>query len=263
MGGSTRSYEIAKGLVKLGFKVTIVTSLRNNNITNKSEFEKIEGYDVHWIKIPYNNNMNFFKRMFAFIQYAFRSAIIGLSIKSDIIYASSTPLTVVLPALICSKIKRLPMIFEVRDLWPNIPIAMGVLRNKFLISIAEFLEDLAYSNASHIIPLSIDMESFIIKKGVNKEKITVIPNASDVSFFQNESRKQYNFRNFLKIPKESIVVLYAGTFGNVNGCNYIIELALKLERNSNIKFVLVGEGKEKNNIIDNAKKLNLLNQNYK
>ena len=261
MGGSTRSYEIAKGLVKLGHKVTIVTSLQSENQFIKSKIENIEGFNVHWIKIPYSNKMNFVRRLFAFFEYAFRSAFIGFRIESDIIYASSTPLTVVLPALFCSKLNRIPMIFEVRDLWPNIPIAMGILKNRLLIFAAEFLENLAYTNATHIIALSPDMKSYIINKGICENKITVIPNASDVSFFQDKNKEDYNFRNSLKISEESIIVLYAGTFGNVNGCNYIIELASILKDINHLKFVLIGEGKEKDIIIDNAKKLNLLNEN--
>ena len=226
MGGSTRSYEIAKGLVKLGYKVSVVTSLRNETKSTKLKIENVAGFEVYWISVPYSNKMNFIRRIYAFFAFAIKSTQVGLKVKTDIIYASSTPLTIVLPALICSKINKIPMLFEVRDLWPNIPIAMGILKSKILILCAEFLENLAYKNASHIIPLSPDMATYITDKGIKKNKITVIPNASDINFFQGKLKYNYDFRNTLNIDKESIIILYAGTFGNVNGCNYIIELAL-------------------------------------
>ncbi|MDB4524649.1 glycosyltransferase family 4 protein [Akkermansiaceae bacterium] len=261
MGGSTRSYEIARGLVKLGYRVTIVTSLRDEQRCLLTSIENIEGVCIHWIKVPYSNKMNFVRRLVSFVQFALKSAILGRKIESDIVYASSTPLTVILPALFCSKVKKIPMIFEVRDLWPNIPIAMGVLKNRLLIYVAELLEMIAYNQASHIIALSPDMESFIIRKGIDTAKVTTIPNASDISLFNMESKKSYNFRRELGIDEEAVVILYAGTFGNVNGCSYIIELASKLRNLNIVKFVLIGEGKEKRSIISRAKSLEVLGDN--
>lgn len=261
MGGSTRSYEIAKRLIKMGFDVSVVTTNRDVKSKRKTYQEEIEGIKVYWLNIPYSNQMGFLKRILSFLKYAIKSAVIGVRINPDLVFASSTPLTVALPSLYCSKRKRIPMIFEVRDLWPNVPIAMGIIKNRVIKYLAEYLEKIAYINSAHIIALSPDMKSFIVELGIQENKITVIPNAADISLFQEKKDNIISFRSTLNINEKDVVILYAGTFGNVNGCEYIIRLAERLQHNTEIKFLLVGEGKEKEQIIQIAKEMKLLNNN--
>lgn len=261
MGGSTRSYETARRLIKMGFDVSVVTTNRDLKLKGKTYKEEIEGIKVYWLNIPYSNKMGFLKRILSFLKYAIKSTILGVKINPDVIFASSTPLTVALPALYCSKKKKIPMIFEVRDLWPNVPIAMGIIKNRVIKYLAEYLEKTAYRNSAHIIALSPDMKSYIVELGIHKNKITVIPNAADISLFQEKMDITVSFRSTLNINEKAVVILYAGTFGNVNGCGYIVRLAEKLKDNTEIKFLLVGEGKEKEQIIQIAREMKVLNNN--
>ena len=162
MAGGTRSYEMARRLVAMGHEVTVITSWREPH-KNSSWFESNEsGIKVYWLPVVYSNNMGFLQRVIAFIKFAFFSAVKASSIESDIVFASSTPLTIALPAVFSSFRLRVPMVFEVRDLWPDMPIAMGILKNPFLIYLAKLLEVWAYRNSSAIfLHLSIIMKKFL------------------------------------------------------------------------------------------------------
>jgi len=260
MGGSTRSYETSTRLAKMGFDVTIITTLRDKKISENLVVEKINGVTIYWLNIPYSNKMNFVRRVLAFLQFAFKSLRVGSKINADVIFASSTPLTVAIPALYCNWKNRIPLIFEVRDLWPNIPIAMGVIKNPLIKWLAESLEMITYKNSSKIVALSPDMKSYIVNLGISEDKIIVVPNAADFDLFQNIELFGPSFRNKKGIKDDTIVVLYAGTFGNVNGCEYIVKLAALLN-DCNVCFVMLGEGKEKEMLLEIAENAGVLNKN--
>ena len=116
--GGTRSYEIAKSLCSKGYEVHVVSASDHNK-----GLEIVDGIHVHWCKNSYSNQMNFYRRILSFIIFIFQSIKVGLPIKAELIYASST-LTIAVPTLVLSILKRIDYIFEVRDLWPEVPIAM-------------------------------------------------------------------------------------------------------------------------------------------
>ncbi|MFO0000190.1 MAG: glycosyltransferase, partial [bacterium] len=124
----------------------------------------------------YSNHMSFYRRLYSFFSFAILSLIYAIRIKGDVIFATSTPLTIALPGVVASKWLKIPFFFEVRDLWANVPIAMGLIKNKFLIYSSKRLELFAYNNAQSIVALSDDMKEGIVKLGVNQEKVNVIPN---------------------------------------------------------------------------------------
>lgn len=259
MGGSTRSYETATRLAQMGFDVTIITTLRNSDVKESLVIERINGFNIFWLNILYSNNMGFVRRLLAFLQYAFKALSVGSKTDADVIFASSTPLTVAIPALYCKWRNRIPMIFEVRDLWPNIPIAMGIVKNPIIKWLAVSLERITYKNSSKIVALSPDMKSYIVDLGFPSDKIVVIPNAADYSFFLNVEFSTPSFRDQNGIKEDTVVVLYAGTFGNVNGCEYIVKVA-SLLKDSNICFVMIGEGKEKEQLLKLAAEESVLNK---
>ena len=137
--GGTRSYEFSKRLVAAGHKVDMITSSAFFPVKKKFFWHLvsrliIDGVDVHVVHIAYKNKMTFFRRVLAFLLFSVVSSVYVMSLrKRDVIYASSTPLTIGIPALLGSFFLRVPFIFEVRDLWPDIPIDMGYIKNKFLI----------------------------------------------------------------------------------------------------------------------------------
>ena len=162
MSGGTRSYEMARRLASAGHEVEIITSCRDSNSTTGWHTTLEQGVTVHWYPVPYSNTMGFFRRIKAFIQFAIVSSRKAASIKTDVIFATSTPLTIVLPGLYAKWRQKVPMVFEVRDMWPAVPIAMGILTNPILVKIAKWLEKLAYHQSQHIVALAPGMRNDII-----------------------------------------------------------------------------------------------------
>jgi glycosyltransferase involved in cell wall biosynthesis len=187
-----------------------------------------------------------------------------LSLKGDIVLATSTPLTIGIPALLKKWVHKTPFVFEARDVWPEAVIAIGALKNKTLQKILYKLEHIIYNNAAAIVPLSVDMKHSIVSRypQLGKKQIEVIENISEINRFQN------GFSTEVSVLKEKIgsiprfTILYAGTFGRVNGIDYVISLAEKLILiDPTIVFVLIGDGAEKKAIIQEAEDKKVLNKN--
>jgi glycosyltransferase involved in cell wall biosynthesis len=259
MSGSTRSYEMARRLVNMGHEVHLVTSTRGYYASKKTTVE--EGIFVHWIKIDYSNHMSFYRRLYSFFSFAILSLIYAIRIKGDVIFATSTPLTIALPGVVASKWLKIPFFFEVRDLWPNVPIAMGLIKNKFLIYSSKRLELFAYNNAQSIVALSDDMKEGIVKLGVNQEKVNVIPNGCDLNLFNHVKNNKYVFRKKYSFGNE-IIILYPGTIGIVNHVEWLVKLCFELKANSRFKVIVVGDGVEKERVISTAINLGVLEKNF-
>ncbi len=233
-GGATRSYHIAKAMISSGHQVDMITT------HNKNEYmvEKIEGIRVHFLPISYHNHYTSLRRIWSFIQFAFKSYKIAKNISADLVYATSTPLSVGWTALKLNAKKGIPYIFEVRDLWPEAPKALGVIQNKFLLRYLEILERKIYHRADNIIVLSPTMKTFIAKN-IDESKICVVPNFSDNSF----------------IPKKKIVpgfelnkkfkITYAGALGLVNDIAFLKKLIVLIDQKfgHSIQFTIMGSGK--------------------
>ncbi|EIY9461356.1 glycosyltransferase family 4 protein [Vibrio vulnificus] len=242
MNGGVRSYEFAKRLSESGHDVIVVTSDSENSFRGW-KIEKVDGFEVHWISVKYDNNFGFLMRMHAFIKFLVLSSIHICKIDSDKLFATSTPLTVAIPALIYKFLRRQPYVFEVRDVWPEVPIALGVLKSKFLISPALLLERLAYKYAESVIALSPDMASSINNRFDNVN-VTIIPNASDCHLF-NKPVVEDDFSNRLDEIKNmhEFVVFYTGALGFVNNLRYLVDLSY--HSCGKVGFVIIGSGREK------------------
>ena len=258
MPGSTRSYEFAKRLVARGDTVHMVTT--NWQGKSKLSFTNESGINVYWAPIPYANKMNFLRRIWAYLGYVWFTFIIGHKLNYDLIIASSTPLTIAIPALWLKRAKRAKMIFEVRDLWPQLPIAIGALKSPIMIKIAQFLEKKAYAGSEKVIALSIGMNS-VLKERVPSNKISVVTNLSDRKKFKVSDQKGINFRkNYPGISNHPLIV-YTGVFGRVNGVIYLVEIAKEIQKiNPNVRFLLTGDGFEKEKIQKQSIKYGLFNK---
>ena len=214
MPGSTRSYEFAKRLVARGDVVYMITS----NWQNRSNlsYSMIDGIHIYWAPIRYNNKMNYFKRMFVFIKFLWYVFSLGRKLDYDLIIASSTPLTIAIPSILLKRLKGTKMIFEIRDLWPQIPIAIGAIRSKVLIKLAKWLEIITYNCSNHIICLSDGMKDELSSM-VSTKKITVVTNLSDIEGFNNFEKGEK-----IIIPKigRNPLIVYSGAFGRINGILY-------------------------------------------
>lgn len=248
--GGVRSYQFAKRLVESGHCVDMITSTaffpsprRHFQLISKHE---VDGVKVHAIHIGYGNNMSFIRRIVAFLLFMLVSSAYALSFKGrGLVLASSTPLTIAVPALVVKWIYRIPLIFEVRDLWPDVPIAMGIIKNKWAQGFLRWFEMLVYRHSRKIVALSTGMQEVLIAKGVSAEKIVVVPNACDMAEFERDRPCPHELVA-LKQEPDTKLCLYAGTFGYVNNLSYLLDLAVEVKkRKVAIKFVLIGSGAER------------------
>ncbi len=263
MSGSTRSYEMARRMVAAGHQVEMITSWRD--ATDKRDWFVTNegGIRVHWLPERYSNHLGYAARIRAFLSYAVASARRAASLPADVVLASSTPLTIALPAVYAKRRLKVPMVFEVRDLWPEIPIAMGALKSPVTRWLARQLESFAYANSDAIVTLSPGMKSGMIATGVSSAKISVIPNGSDLDIGSargNEVREQS--RAELGVHADEILIVYPGTLGQVNDVSYLVELAAALPSTTKVKFLTVGDGREVDKVRTLALEKGVLGQRF-
>lgn len=257
--GGTRSYDLATSFVKRRINVSVISSMTDNEGAKGkwTEFER-EGIKFYMFNCPYNNKMSFKDRIKAFISFMWHATIKAQKINCDCILATSTPLTIAVPALLRKWVKKTPFIFEVRDVWPEVPIKMGFIKNEFVIKLLYLFERIIYKNAFTIIPLSTGMDINIKKRYPNNKSI-VIPNISEVSRFSEI--KEHVKLNLLLDGKK--VILYAGTFGNVNGLKYVVDLAYAtFSIDESVCYLLFGDGKEKQDVKEYAMRKGVLSKNF-
>lgn len=263
MSGGTRSYEMARRLVAMGHEVHMVTSWREAT-GNTDWFETDEdGIKVHWLAVPYSNHMSYSERMRAFLRFAWKASRKAASIPADVVFATSTPLTIALPGAYASWRQDVPMVFEVRDLWPELPIAMGALNNPLLRFGARLLERFSYKRSSRIVALSPGMKEGIVRTGYPEGLVEVIPNSSDLDLFDPERSDSHCFRQAHPDLSDDPLVVYAGTMGRINGVAYLAKIAAEARRlGSNVQFVVVGRGYEEELVREMAEREGVLDQNF-
>jgi glycosyltransferase involved in cell wall biosynthesis len=262
--GGTRSYEMARRLVAAGHQVEMITSQRDVADSAARDWLETEesGIHVHWLPVPYSNAMSYWERIGAFFKFAVGAARKAASLKTDVVFATSTPLTIALPGIYAARRQGIPMVFEVRDLWPELPIAVGALRNPVLKWAARLLEWLAYHASAHIVALSPGMAEGVMQRGIPGERVTVIPNSSDVELFDVPSERGDVIRERLGLSPEQPLIVYTGTFGLINGVDYLVELAAAMrEIAPEARFLLVGKGAEVPEVTQWARELGVLNHN--
>lgn len=264
MPGCTRSYEMARRLVAMGHEVNMVTSWRESD-DRSNWFETEEtGIKVHWLPLPYSNRMNYRDRIKAFFIFAWKAANKAASLGADVIFATSTPLTIALPAVYAKRKLKIPMVFEVRDLWPELPIAIGAIKNPLAKKLAIKLESWAYDHSSAIVALSPGMKDGISKTGVKPSRVAVIPNASDIEAFSSAHSGMHQESSSTK-PwlSHHPLLIYTGTLGKINGVSYAVDLAVALrQRGSEVRILLVGDGAEREQIEQRANRQGVLGHNF-
>ena len=263
----TRSYEMAKRLVSQGHKVTFITSSAclTDIYPLSSGWNRlnIEGIELHVLHLPYSNNDSYIKRIFKFLHFSLRAIPKSFRINSDVVFATSTPLTIAIPGIIYSKVKKVPMVFEVRDLWPELPVAIGAIKNPVLIWFAKKMERLAYKSSTRLIGLSPGMCEGIEKQGILKENITLATNSCDTALFHVDENIGITYKNqILPFLGDRKLIVYTGTFGPINDVSYIVHLAkAALNKLSDVCFVAIGSGMQKKAVIDLAKAQGVLDNN--
>lgn len=256
MSGGTRSYEMARRMVSAGHEVHMITSIRESGSnTNDWLLTEEAGIQVHWYPVPYSNHMTYSMRIKAFFSFAREALNKAMQLDADVVFATSTPLTIALPAVRAARMKSIPMVFEVRDLWPELPIAMGALKNPFFRIAAKLLERWAYRNSQAVVTLSPGMKEGVVKTGYSTSKVAVIPNSSDNEDFLCSKEEVDFFRSSRDWLGSRPLLVYTGTFGKINGVDYMVQLAKELlVLGSDIRILLLGDGAEREAIRDLALK---------
>lgn len=247
-----RSYEFAKAMVKKGHSVTVicgrydgsVTGLENTPFSAGQRRGTVDGIKVIELFLPYSNKLNFLQRTTIFFRYAIRSIAIVLFEKYDIVFATTTPLTAGIPGIAAKWLRRKPFVFEVRDLWPELPKAMGVIKNPVILALMSFLESVTYHSSNALIGLSPGIVDGILKKGIHEDRVSLIPNGCDSLIFKPIEKKTKNFEG---IQDSDFVAIFSGTHGIANGLDAVLDAAkiLKERKRNDIKLLMVGSGKLK------------------
>ncbi|SHO62028.1 glycosyltransferase involved in cell wall biosynthesis [Algoriphagus zhangzhouensis] len=253
-GGAVRSFHLAKGLVKNGIKVEIITAGNQQGYDQKW----IEGFKVHYLPVSYQQEFGFLKRIQAFYSFVKQAKkLIQKLPRPDLLYISSTPLTTGWIGLWAKKKFALPYIFEVRDLWPEAPIQVGAIRQKFLKTYLYGLEKRIYQQALSIVALSPGIASYIRTK-VSNLKISIIPNFSDLEQFYPQNKNE-KLREELSL-KKGLTIAYAGALGKVNAVDELIDLAnMAQQQKKNWQFLIMGEGSKKGLLEEKSNRLGLKN----
>lgn len=217
---------------------------------------------VHWLPVLYANQMSYAQRIGAFFQFALRSAGRAASIAADVVFATSTPLTIALPAIYASRRQGIPMVLEVRDVWPEVPIALGAVKGP-LIPFARWLERFAYRNAAAIVALSPDMKASMVNRIGPSASVHVIPNSSDIEMFSVPKAEGQQFREQYDWLRDRPLILYAGTLGLVNGVGYFVHIAAALQEIApEVCCLVVGNGREEDLVRSTAKMFGVLDRNF-
>nr|WP_302180046.1 glycosyltransferase family 4 protein [Chryseosolibacter indicus] len=232
-----RSYYLAKALVDRGVQVVVITGYNGKDYEKK----QIDGIEVHYLPIAYNNGFGFYKRSYSFIRFIILSIRYG-SIHKDasICYAISVPLTIGIAALELKRRYKIPFIFEVGDLWPDAPIQLGFIKNPLLKTLLYQLETKIYQRSKSVVALSTAIKNSIEKK-VPGKRIDIIPNMSDTDFFKPEEKRFDLVKKFDVEGK--FVVSYIGAIGFANGLDFFLECARACQKAAlPVQFVMCGDG---------------------
>lgn len=259
-----RSYEMAKRLIHHGHEVTMVCGSYSGGNTGltisfKNGVRKgcVDGIDIIEFDLAYSNADGFIKRIWTFLRFSLRSIGVAFQEQYDVVFATTTPLTAGIPAIFAKWFRGKPFVFEVRDLWPELPKAMGVIRNPVFLWAMSVLEWVSYRSADRCIGLSPGIVKGIEKRGVAKDKIALVPNGCDLSIFGNASSAWRP----KSVSYDALMAVFTGTHGVANGLDAVLDVASELKKRNrdDIKFILVGQGKLKVTLQERASREGLEN----
>ncbi|HQP89186.1 MAG TPA: glycosyltransferase family 4 protein [Thermoanaerobaculia bacterium] len=254
--GGSRHYELGCLLAERGHRFTVVTSTRDY-ITGR---RRAEGFAVRpnvpagairvvqaWT--PGIIHRSFVLRVLAFLAFMLTSVWKGLKAREiDLVMGTSPPIFQSVSAWLVAAIRRRPFLLEVRDLWPEFAIDMGVLRSALLIKASRWLEAFLYGRADHILVNSPAYRDYLLSKGIPEKKVSVVPNGVDPTEFDPLADGS-DLRRELGIPAGQFVATYCGALGMANDIPTVLRAAARLkETDPGIRILLVGDGKERPNL---------------
>jgi len=266
--GGTRHYEFGRRLAAEGVRFTVVASdvsyLTGKRITSGKGLMDDSCEDGIRIlrAFTYSSlHANYFARVISFLSFMVTSVIAGSRAgKPDIVMGTTPPIFQAISAWVISVVRGRPFLLEVRDLWPEFAIDIGVLRNPVLIRLSRWLEGFLYARADYLLVNSPAYRDYLIGKGIEASKITFIPNGVDPSMFDPGDRGE-NFRAQHGV-KDKFVVTYAGAVGMANDIDVLLQAAARVRHRKDIQILIVGDGKERKRLQEEAKHLDLTNLTF-
>jgi glycosyltransferase involved in cell wall biosynthesis len=250
--GNDRCWAFAKSWVEAGHKVSFLTSTSGFTQENTTDFQRVnkghyrfQGIEIYTVEVDYAHKMSFPKRMVSFLRFVLSAYFRGRKIKNvDIVLAYTPPLSVAWLGQILARFHQKPLVLEVADAWPEVPIGMGIIKNAQLIKFLRRKTRQIYDFTSYLFPFSDGIKEEIIKYGIPEEKIQVIYNGADLDRFQP----------ITPISKEKTTFIYTGTLGIANQVSQILEAAQKIEQMGrlDLEFIIIGDGNDRDRVMDYA-----------
>jgi glycosyltransferase involved in cell wall biosynthesis len=260
----TRSYEFARVLIARGHQVTVVCGAHaHSGLDLPYDADRgwhrgdVDGIDVISLPLAYANRDSLLRRGWTFLRFALRSVGLALQLDYDLAFATSTPITAVIPGLAAKWFRGKPFVYEVRDLWPELPRALG-LRNPFVLGGMSLLEFLGYRSADACIGLSPGIVDGIRARADERLPVAMIPNGCDLEVFHPAKRARLTLPG---IGPDDFVAGFTGAHGIANGLDALLDVAAELKRrgDTRVKLVFIGDGKEKERLAARATELGLTN----
>lgn len=263
---SPRIYENAACLAKLGHEVTILTGLPNNprgklfpgyrfRLLQREQMGEVKIVRVGSLIVPSASTRN---RLKAYLSLMMAQMVGSLFTgPADVVIGTSPPLFTALAGYVASVLKRCPFVFEVRDLWPENMIAIGVVTNKFALRALQALELFLYRRARKIIPVTWGFRDYIMEKGIPPDRITVIPNGVDLSTHY-PTKASPDLARRLGIENK-FVAAYIGTVGINHGLQALLDAGELLRDCPEVAILIIGDGAEKMSLEEQARRRNLKN----
>lgn len=215
--------------------------------------EKVDGVNLVWIKTRPYEKVNGILRIYNWVCFALATRSLDriCGIRPDIVMYSSPSLIGYLGAKSLTNKLDIPLIFEVRDVWPQTLCTIGGVSKKHpFIRFMQWIEDYAYKNSTHVISNLPNVLPHMVRRGLKKNKFTLIPNGYSKDDFYSNCKVDERIASL--IPKNKFVVGYAGTVGKANALSYLIDAAEQLKLQKEIVFVIVGGGSEKQNLVEST-----------
>ena len=254
--GGTRHVELSRRLTERGHSVTVIASplsyLTGAPHGGGAAMEEEDGIRVHRVYTYRSATQGFLGRILGFVTFMLSAVFRGLRVPEvDLVWGTSPPLPQAIGALAVARLRRVPFVLEVRDLWPDFAVELGVLRNRTLIGIAHALEAMVYRAADEIIVNSPGFESHVRQIAGRGTPITLVPNGVEVEAFDPRSRGEA-FREEVGVGPNDVLVVYAGAHGTPNDLGVVLAAADRLRDDTSIRFALVGGGRDKSRLLADA-----------
>jgi glycosyltransferase involved in cell wall biosynthesis len=265
--GGTRHHELARHLAQRGHRVTIIASPvsyltgkirsgRSRWVERQSDGPQITILRAYTYPALHRS---FVHRIFSYLSFMISSFLLGLGVRSvDLVWGTSPPIFQGITAWLLSRLKRVPFLFEVRDLWPAFAVAVGVLHQPLIIRLSEWLERFLYKRAKLVVVNSPGYIEHVRQRGA--KRVELVPNGAETAMFDPQDdglafRRQHGLEG-------KFIALYAGAHGLSNDLGVVLQAAQQLLDHPEIVFVLLGDGKEKPRLVSQAQALGLTNLRF-